>query len=207
MTNARTVLVVGLYVEDQPGVVPPRFEHLPATAATLGLGWTVQHLNRLDPAAWHADPPAGIILTGSKHCLGEDCTLDDYRPLSALLDGLPRVPVFGICFGHQFLNHRDGGTLERFGRYREDNDFPITLGDDPLFAGLPNPCHLPENHGQRVATPGRGWRVVATSDDGIEATRHESLPRISFQFHPEYWPRSQHPDNGRTLVTRWLSTL
>ena len=202
----RRVLLVGLWRDDGPLGQPQRFAHLPALARAHGLQWVPEHHTQLDADAWIRRPPAGIALSGSGHCLGEDCALGDFPAVLRLLAALPRTPVCGLCFGHQLLNLLDGGELGRFGRYREDDDFAVDLGEHPLFAGLPRPCPLAENHGQRVARAGRGWAVIATSADGIEATAHAHLPRVSFQFHPEYYPRQRVP-HGERILSAWLRSL
>lgn len=205
----RRVLLVGLWVDRDPeGDVPQRFRHLPELFRERGYELHTIHRTELDPAQWVAEPPAGLILSGSRHNLGEDCTVADFPETVRLLTDLPQVPVLGICFGHQFLAAQNGGLLGRFGRYREDNDFPITpVCDHPLFADLPRPTPLPENHGMRVVDPGPGYDVIAASPDGIEGMAHRELPRIGVQFHPEYYPRQRNPDVGRQVLVNWIAQL
>ncbi len=205
--DERRILLIGMWVDDgEPQGSSARFRHVPDLMAGEGFSLSTLHCSRLADRDWVAAPPAGIVLSGSRHCLGEDCTLDDFANVTALLAQLPTVPVLGICFGHQYLNLQSGGRLERFGLYRDDMDFPVQHRAHPLFAGLPDPCRLAEDHGQRVAEPGAGYRVIARSDDGIEAVEHERLPRIGLQFHPEYWPRQRVP-NGERLLRNWLDSV
>ena len=205
----RRVLLVGLWVDRDPeGDVPPRFRHLPELFAARGLALQTIHRSQLDPAPWIAAPPSGMILSGSRHNLGEDCQVGDFPETNRLLAALPQVPVLGICFGHQFLAIHNGGSLGRFGRERADDDFPVTpLGEHPLFAGLPRPVSLPENHVMRVVDPGPGYDLIATSPDGIEGIAHRELPRIGVQFHPEYYVRQRHPDHGRKVLENWIGLL
>ncbi len=203
------VLLIGLWVyRDPAGDVPPRFHHLPKLFAAHGLELVTTHRTELAVDPWLAEPPVGMILSGSRHNLGEDCTLADFPEVNALLAGLPQVPVLGICFGHQFLALANGGRLGRFGRDRVDNDHPVTpLMPHPLFADLPRPVPLAENHGMRVADPGPDFTVVAESDDGIEAIAHRSLPRLGVQFHPEYYPRQQAPEMGKQVLENWIGLI
>ncbi len=207
-THARTVLFIGLWVDEDPdGGLPPRFAQFPDVAAEAGLELVLIHRHNLDAVPWIADPPAGIILSGSVLNLGENCELSDFPQITALLDRLPQVPVLGFCFGHQFLARHAGGRLERMPAYRQDPDWPVRHHHaHAVFAGLPDPCPFPENHGQRVAHPGHGYRIIATSDDGIECIVHERLPRIGTQFHPEYFPRQAVP-HGRTFLGNWFRSL
>ena len=104
-------------------------------------------------------------------------------------------PIMGICRGHQFLNVYFGGTLIQhlpsFEIHRKDGDARIhsTRTEEGslayrLFGGAPTVNSI---HHQAVKTLGRG--LIATqfcTDDGtVEAAEHESLPIISFQWHPE----------------------
>jgi GMP synthase (glutamine-hydrolysing) len=130
----------------------------------------------------------------------------------ALLEGLSRVPTLGICFGCQLFAYADGGSLDRFGTARRTADWPVShpvdrrFTDHPLFTGLPDPCPLGENHCQRVLDPGPNYRVIARSDDGIEAIAHVALPRLGVQFHPEYFPEQAVP-HGRRVLENWLALL
>ncbi|MBA3684706.1 MAG: gamma-glutamyl-gamma-aminobutyrate hydrolase family protein [Planctomycetes bacterium] len=205
--QSQPILLVGLWVEDgEPHGSSARFRHLPDLMDSQGFTLATVHASQVDARATAAAPPLGIILSGSRHCLGEDCALDDFAEIAALLAALPSVPVLGICFGHQYLNVLAGGRVERFGVYREDPDFPIQHRGHPLFAGLPDPCKVAEDHGQRVAEPGAGYKVIARSDDGIEAVEHADLPRIGVQFHPEYWPRQRAP-HGERVLRNWLGSV
>lgn len=199
------VLLVGLWVDRDPeGDVPPRFRHLPELFTDEGFTLATVHRQELDPATWIATPPAGIVLSGSKHNLGEDCTVADFPEVVRLLNELPQVPLLGICFGHQFLAAHNGGRLGHVPAFREDPDWPITPSAHlDLFAGLPLPCPLAENHGMRVDDPGPGYDVIAASSDGIEAIAHRDLPRIGVQFHPEYYPR-QRVHHGERFLRNWL---
>jgi len=201
------MLLIGFWVDDPiDGPPPSRFAHLPALVAEHGHELITVHRTRLAAEPWLSVPPAAIVLSGSRLCLGEDCALTDFPIVEHLLDALPRVPVLGICFGHQYLNHRAGGRLERFGLYRDDHDHPVRHHGHGLFAGLPDPCPLAESHVQRVTVPGDGYRVIAESVDGIEAVAHDHLPRLGVQFHPEYWPRQRAP-HGERVLRNWLATV
>jgi len=202
------VLMIGLWVDDDPrGGLPPRAARLGDVAAESGYDLQVEHRTLCEAAPWIATPPAGIILSGSRLNLGETCEIADFPQVTALLAALPQVPVLGICFGHQFLAYAAGGRLERFGIQRRETDWPVAWsGAHPVQAGLPDPCPFGENHGQKVADPGRDYEVIATSADGIEAIAHRELPRLGVQFHPEYFPEQREP-YGRRFLANWFSSL
>jgi GMP synthase-like glutamine amidotransferase len=204
--SAHPVLLVGLWADRDPeGDVPRRFRHLPELFGDEGFDLRTIHRDQLDSEPWIREPPAGIVLSGSRFNLGEDCTVADFPMVTRLLAELPQVPVLGICFGHQFLAAHNGGRLGYAPAFREDPDWPISpTGRPELFAHLPQPCPLAENHGMRVEDPGPGYRVIATSGDGIEAMAHDELPRVGVQFHPEYYPR-QRVHHGKRFLQNWLA--
>jgi GMP synthase-like glutamine amidotransferase len=80
------------------------------------------------------------------------------------------------------------------------------VGRDPLFAGL-RTLRCGESHQWQVARVARGYRVVARSPDGIEAARHQRLPRIGLQFHPEYFRHRGATTDGRHILMNWLASL
>jgi GMP synthase-like glutamine amidotransferase len=203
----RTVLLIGMWVDEHPeGGLPPRAAHLTELFAAHGCALVATHRTHCDPGKWLAAPPAGIVLSGSALNLGENCELADFPAVEALLAGLPATPVLGICFGHQYLAYRNGGRLGRLATRREHPDHPITISGHPLFAGLPQPAPMGENHGQVVLAVGRDQRVIATSADGIEALEHTDRPWLGVQFHPEYFPRQAVP-YGQTVLNNWLQTV
>jgi len=198
------ILFLGLWVDPPHDRFSPRFAHLPDHASGHGFELILEHHTRLRPAAWRARPPAGIILTGSHHNLGQSVAGTEFESVLALTDAMPQVPVLGLCFGHQLLALGAGGRLGHLGHQRSDRNWPVTFEPaHPLFHGLPLPCPLSENHRMRVEDSGPDYRVIATSEDGIEAIAHRKLPRLGVQFHPEYWPEQRVP-HGRTVFDNWL---
>jgi GMP synthase-like glutamine amidotransferase len=207
------VLYIDLWPEDDgDGCWKPRFAAIPAAARQLGVGISVLHYRRIDPVRIAADPPAGIMLSGSSSNL-VDHPADDphdgigiaaFAAVGALLERLPAVPVLGICFGLQYLNVAAGGTLAQLPTTRKEPAWPIeVLEDDPLFAGLTAP-RVAENHRWLVERPAPGYQLVARSQDGIEALRHRELPRVGVQFHPEYFTRKGATRDGERMLSNWL---
>lgn len=200
----RVILFLGLWLDAPQNRLVPRFAHLPQHALAHGLELVLEHRAYLRPERWRAAPPTGIILTGSRQNLGRTVAGSGCEVVLELLDALPRVPVLGLCFGHQLLALGAGGHLGPLPARRDDRNWPVAfLEPHPLFDGLSSPCPLAENHEMRVTDPGPDYRVIASSGDGIEAIVHRALPRLGVQFHPEYWPEQRVPF-GRTVIENWL---
>ena len=128
----------------------------------------------------------------------------------ALLDRfLPlRLPVLGICRGCQVLNVYLGGTLrqdiEGHKRLEDGSDrLHASRTDDPMLKALYGPRFVVNSaHHQAVDRPGDGLRAVQWAEDGtVEALRHERLPVLAVQWHPE---RLRTPTDGWRLLARWL---
>jgi anthranilate synthase component 2 len=115
-----------------------------------------------------------------------------------------RVPVLGVCLGHQCIGAAFGGRIERarvgpvHGKTSE-----IRHDNEGIFSGLPSPFVATRYHslalgGDSVPT---GIDVSATSDDGtIMGIRHQALPINGVQFHPE----SVLTDEGPMLMRNFL---
>lgn len=212
----RPLVFIDLWPEIGPlGHWQPRFAAIPVAATSAGFAATVHHHTCLDVDGLRREPPAAIILSGSRSNLLEDPSQDpqDGTALSAfaavtdLLAAVPQVPVLGICFGLQYLTVAAGGTLAKLPVERRDPAWAIEpLEPDPLFAGLVSP-NCVESHGWRVERPALGYRVVARSADGIEAVRHAHLPRVGVQFHPEYHRNPGATSDGERVLMNWLGDV
>ena len=99
-----------------------------------------------------------------------------------------RVPVFGVCLGHQSIVEVFGGKVVRAGRLMHGKTSLVHHDGLGLFAGLPQPCEVGRYH-SLIAQPGSlpaELLVTATTDQHeIMGVRHRSLMVEGVQFHPE----------------------
>ena len=97
-----------------------------------------------------------------------------------------KIPILGICLGHQGIAVAHGGTVAhapspRHGRLSEIRNFGVDL-----FADLPPTFNAVRYHSLAVTDVPETLEVTAYSDDGvIMGLRHRSLPQWGVQFHPE----------------------
>ncbi len=106
------------------------------------------------------------------------------------------VPILGICFGHQIVNHALGGEVEHSGR-RHAELVEADLGDDPLFTGVEDV--VPVLHGDKVVEAGDEMEVIASADYYERfATRHRRRPVWTVQYHPEFTRRVEDQGEGWT---------
>ena len=99
-----------------------------------------------------------------------------------------RVPVFGVCLGHQSIVEVFGGKVVRAGRLMHGKTSLVHHDGLGLYAGLPQPCEVGRYH-SLIAQPGSlpaELLVTATTDQHeIMGVRHRSLMVEGVQFHPE----------------------
>ncbi|MBP8297423.1 MAG: aminodeoxychorismate/anthranilate synthase component II [Burkholderiales bacterium] len=99
-----------------------------------------------------------------------------------------RIPILGVCLGHQSIGQAFGGRIVRAQRVMHGKNSAITHGDAGMFRGLPSPLSATRYHSlviERASLPDC-LAVTAESEDGeIMGVRHKTLPVEGVQFHPE----------------------
>jgi para-aminobenzoate synthetase len=97
-----------------------------------------------------------------------------------------RLPVLGVCLGHQGLAQVHGGTVRRAPEPRHGRTSAIWHDGTGLFAGLPSPLEVVRYHSLAVTELPRMLEATAWAPDGVVmALRHRTLPQWGVQFHPE----------------------
>jgi anthranilate synthase component 2 len=104
-----------------------------------------------------------------------------------------RVPILGVCLGHQSIGQAFGGRVVRAKRIMHGKTSPIHHRGQGVFAGLPQPFEATRYHSLVVeqATLPDCLEITAwtENDDGsldeIMGLRHRTLPVEGVQFHPE----------------------
>jgi anthranilate synthase/aminodeoxychorismate synthase-like glutamine amidotransferase len=99
-----------------------------------------------------------------------------------------KIPVFGVCLGHQCIGEVFGGIVEGAGEILHGKVSTITHDGKGVFAGIPSPITATRYHSlaiRRDSVPDV-LEVSATSESGIiMGVRHRTLPVEGVQFHPE----------------------
>ncbi|MFT6674728.1 MAG: anthranilate synthase component 2 [Sulfitobacter sp.] len=146
--------------------------------------------------------PAGILLSPGP-CDPDQAgiCLDLTRAAAAA-----RMPLLGVCLGHQTLGQAFGGEVVRAGEIVHGKLGQMHHQGKGVFAGLPTPFAATRYHSLVVAreTLPDALEVTAALEDGtIMGLQHRDLPMHGVQFHPESI-RSEH---GFTLLQNFLNDM
>lgn len=144
---------------------------------------------------------ARIILSG-----GPSSVYSDPPNLSSMIcqrvrDGQIRLPLLGICYGHQMIAHTFGAKVAK-GKSAEYGLGEVDIDEeDALFAGVPKKIRAWVSHFDEAKEVPKGFRSLAHSEScSIEAMRHDGMPVFSVQFHPEVW----HTEHGEDILRNFL---
>jgi anthranilate synthase/aminodeoxychorismate synthase-like glutamine amidotransferase len=99
-----------------------------------------------------------------------------------------RIPVLGVCLGHQALVEAYGGTIVRAERLMHGKTSRVFHDGRGILAAMPNPFEAGRYHSllaERAAVPA-DFEVTAWTEEGeVMGVRHRSLALEGVQFHPE----------------------
>ena len=117
-----------------------------------------------------------------------------------------RIPILGVCLGHQAIGEAFGATVTYASRLMHGKTSLLTdVADDIIFKGIKKPVQVARYHSLSVqeSTLPEELEVTARSDDGeIMAMRHREYPIYGLQFHPE----SVMTPDGSAMIRNFLET-
>ncbi|MGE5231298.1 MAG: anthranilate synthase component II [Deltaproteobacteria bacterium] len=171
-------------------------------AGELGADPVVYRNDTLTPAEALALDPAAIIISPGP-CTPREAGIS--VPLVRAAAG--RVPLLGVCLGHQAIGDAFGGAVVRADRIMHGKTTDVVHHGRDLFAGLPSPLRVMRYHSLVVSPRGfpaelevTAWSADRTPGAEIMALRHRTLPVFGVQFHPESIGTSE----GRKLLANFL---
>ena len=100
----------------------------------------------------------------------------------------PRLPLFGVCLGHQCIGDVFGGEVVRAGRLMHGKTSPILHDGKGVFTDIPSPFEATRYHSllvRRESFPDCLEISAETAEGEIMGLRHRELPIHGVQFHPE----------------------
>jgi anthranilate synthase component 2 len=148
-------------------------------------------------AAW--EPSAIVISPGP--CTPNEAGIS--VPLIQRFAG--RIPILGVCLGHQAIGQAFGGKIVRAERVMHGKVSPVTHDGRGVFAELPSPFTATRYHSlaiERTTMPAC-LAITATADDGeVMGVRHREWPVEGVQFHPE----AILTEHGHALLRNFLES-
>jgi anthranilate synthase component 2/para-aminobenzoate synthetase component 2 len=151
--------------------------------------------------------PGGIRALGPSHLVISPgpCTPRESGVANEAIRALAgRVPILGVCLGHQCIGEAFGGRVVRAARLMHGKTSEIAHDGLAVYRGLPNPFTATRYHSLIVeeATLPPDLLVTARSETGeLMGLRHRSLPVEGVQFHPESFLTS----SGDALLRNFLA--
>ena len=132
------------------------------------------------------------------------CTPDEAGVSLALIrEFAGKVPILGVCLGHQAIGQAFGGRIVHAGKVMHGKTSSISHAGQGVFAGLPSPFLATRYHSlaiERASLPGC-LEITAESEDGeIMGVRHKEFELEGVQFHPE----SILSEQGHALLKNFL---
>lgn len=121
----------------------------------------------------------------------------------AIASSATRIPVLGVCLGHQALVAASGGRVTHAKEPLHGEATPLHHEGTGLFSGLPQGLPVGRYHSliAEAASLPECWSVTARSEGGeVMAIAHKTLPRWGVQFHPE----SILTPDGPSLLANFL---
>ncbi|QIK79158.1 aminodeoxychorismate/anthranilate synthase component II [Sphingomonas piscis] len=114
-----------------------------------------------------------------------------------------KVPVFGVCLGHQAIVHEAGGTVERAGETVHGKSWALTHDGQGAFASVPNPFRVGRYHSLCTRKLPERFTVHAWIDDMAMAISDRDAKQFAVQFHPESVLTRAATHCSRQSSTRW----
>lgn len=144
--------------------------------------------------------PSLIVLSPGPGTPAEaGCCIDVVRR-----SALARVPLFGVCLGHQAMVEAFGGVVGPAGEVVHGKTSRVRHGGGVLFEEVPSPFPVGRYHSLAASAVPAALETIAESGNIVMAVAHRSAPQLGVQFHPE---SILTPDGGRIIdnVIRWAT--
>ncbi len=175
----------------------------------LGAEMVVRRNDELTPTEVEALRPDRILISPGP-CTPQDAgiSIGLIHHFAKLAEsGGPRIPILGVCLGHQAIGAAFGGNVVRAPKLMHGKTSEVAHDGKTIFAGIPSAMTCTRYHSLIVSEDGlpEELEVSARTPDGagstIMALRHRTLPIEGVQFHPE----SVLTTHGKRIIENFLA--
>jgi len=168
----------------------------------LGAEMVVRRNDELTPAEVEALKPERILISPGP-CTPQDAGIS-IGLIKHFSSGGRRVPILGVCLGHQSIGAAFGGNVVRAPKLMHGKTSEVDHDGKTIFGGIPTPITCTRYHSLIVEDKGfpDELEISARTADGetIMALRHRELPIEGVQFHPE----SVLTTHGKQIIENFL---
>jgi anthranilate synthase component 2 len=173
----------------------------------LGAEMVIRRNDELTPAEVEALRPERILISPGP-CTPQDAGIS-IELIKHFAKVSRRVPILGVCLGHQAIGAAFGGNVVRAKKLMHGKTSEVEHDGKTIFKGLPSAMTCTRYHSLIVAEEGlpeelevsaRAVGEMQTDGETIMALRHRELPIEGVQFHPE----SVLTSNGKKLIENFL---
>ena len=126
--------------------------------------------------------------------------------LDLLKENQGRIPLFGVCLGHQSIGQAYGGKVVRAKEVMHGKTSPVIHAGKGIFKDIPSPFTATRYHSlivERESLPACLEVTAEIADGTIMGLQHVSQPVFGVQFHPE----SIASEHGHALLKNFLDVL
>ncbi len=176
----------------------------------LGAEMVVRRNDELTPAEVEALHPERILISPGP-CTPQDAgiSIDLIKHFAMLgLSGGPKIPILGVCLGHQALGAAFGGNVVRATKLMHGKTSEVEHDGRTIFTDIPSTMTCTRYHSLIVEEDGLPEELeisartldAETQQSTIMAMRHRALPIEGVQFHPE----SVLTTHGRQIIENFM---
>jgi anthranilate synthase/aminodeoxychorismate synthase-like glutamine amidotransferase len=167
----------------------------------LGTGCEVYRNDQIDLQTIRKREPRYLIISPGP-CTPKEAGISE----EAILDMSGKIPILGVCLGHQCIGSAFGGRIVRANRLMHGKSSLIYHDGKTIYRGLPNPLRAIRYHSlliERESLPDCLEISSETKEGEIMGVRHRRFAIEGVQFHPE----SIMTQEGKTLLKNFLGIL
>ncbi len=165
----------------------------------LGATCSVYRNDQIQPSAIREKKPKYLVVSPGP-CTPKEAGISE----EAILQMAGRIPILGVCLGHQCIGSAFGGKIVRAERLMHGKSSLIHHDGKTLYRGLPNPFSAIRYHSlliERKSLPACLEISAETQEGEIMGVRHKNFPIEGVQFHPE----SIMTQEGKDLLKNFLA--